>query len=74
MDEVESFICIYGIGKRALHWYVGIINWRILNGVGRPLLWESILLVKAGEDEGGRLSCIYLKGGCGCLSKEDAIR
>jgi len=25
---------------------VGIINWRILNGIGRPLLWESILLVR----------------------------
>jgi hypothetical protein len=44
-----------------LHWYVGIINWRILNGVGRPLLWDSILLVKAGEDEEGFL--VYIGKG-----------
>lgn len=69
MDGGESFISICGIGKRALRWFEGIINWRILNGVGRPLLWECILLVKAGEVEGGRLSCIYWKEGCGCLGK-----
>lgn len=69
MDGGESLISICGIGKRALRWFEGISNLRTLNGVGRPLLWESILLAKAGEDEGGGLSCIYWNGSCGCLSK-----